>query len=92
MRTVAVSLGASRAALLASVFYASAVIVSAAPVLLGVVSFYYFPFVVITDAGLVLGSVQLLRDPSRDTSRTIKNRTLIWMLFGLLAFAAGRLF
>ncbi len=92
VRTLAVSLGAPRAALLASVFYVSAVTVSVAPVLLGVVSFYYFPFVVVTDAGLVLGSVQLLRDPSRDTSRTVKNRTLIWMLFGLLAFAAGRLF
>lgn len=91
VRTAAVSLGAPKAALLAAAFYVSAVVVSAAPVLLGIVSLYYVPFVVVTDAGLILGSVQLLRNPSRETSRTVKNRTLIWMLFGLLAFATGRL-
>jgi hypothetical protein len=33
----------------------------------------------------------LIRDHSRETSRRVKNQVLYWMLFGLLAFAAGSL-
>jgi len=47
--------------------------------------------VLITDAGLIYGAVTLLRDHSRETSRKVKNQVLYWMLFGLLAFAAGTL-
>ena len=91
VKTIAVSYGARAAAYLASAFYLVAAAASAAPILLGMVSIWYVPFVAVTDLGLIYGTVSLLRDPSRETSRRVKNQVLYWMLFGLLAFAAGSL-
>ena len=91
VKTIAVSYGARAAAYLASAFYLVAAAASAAPILLGMVSIWYVPFVAVTDLGLIYGTFSLLRDPSRETSRRVKNQVLYWMLFGLLAFAAGSL-
>jgi len=91
VRTIAVSFGSEKAAYLASLFYVVAVAASTAPILLGYVSYWYLPFVAVTDIGLLYGAVMLIRDHSRETSRRVKNQVLYWMLFGLLAFAAGSL-
>jgi geranylgeranylglycerol-phosphate geranylgeranyltransferase len=91
VRTIAVSFGPEKAAYLASFFYIVAVAASVAPILLGYVSYWYLPFVAVTDIGLLYGVVMLIRDHSRETSRRVKNQVLYWMLFGLLAFAAGSL-
>lgn len=91
VKTTAVSYGAKAAAHLASAFYLVAAAASAAPILLGMVSIWYVPFVAVTDLGLIYGTFSLLRNPSRETSRRVKNQVLYWMLFGLLAFAAGSL-
>lgn len=91
VKTIAVSHGAGRAAYLASALYLVAVAASSIPILLGLVSIWYVPFVAVTDLGLIHGAVSLLRDHSRESSRKVKNQVLYWMLFGLLAFAAGSL-
>jgi len=92
VRTLAVSLGPRAASLAAVFFYLLAVAASVFPLYLGLVSVWYVPFVVVTDFGLIYGSVILLREPSRENSRRVKNSVLYWMLMGLLAFAAGGLF
>jgi geranylgeranylglycerol-phosphate geranylgeranyltransferase len=91
VKTIAVSYGVERAAQLASAFYLVAAAASILPLLLNLVSLWYIPFVAVTDAGLIYGSITLLRDHSRETSRKVKKQVLYWMLFGLLAFAAGTL-
>ena len=91
VKTIAVAYGVDKAAYLASAFYLIAAAASILPPLLGLVSNWYLPFVMVTDAGLIYGTITLLRDHSRETSRKVKNQVLYWMLFGLLAFAAGTL-
>jgi geranylgeranylglycerol-phosphate geranylgeranyltransferase len=91
VKTIAVAYGVEKAAYLASAFYIVTVAASVLPLLLNLVTIWYVPFVLVTDAGLVYGAATLLRDHSRETSRKVKNQVLYWMLFGLLAFAAGTL-
>lgn len=91
VKTIAVVYGVDKAAYLAAAFYVIAATASVLPLLLNLVTVWYVPFVLITDAGLIYGAVTLLRDHSRETSRKVKNQVLYWMLFGLLAFAAGTL-
>jgi geranylgeranylglycerol-phosphate geranylgeranyltransferase len=89
VRTVAVSLGSRFAAVLSVVFYVSAVVLSVLPWKLGLVSAWFLPFVVVTDVGLIVSCVWLLRDFSRENAKQIKKLVLIWFIFGLLAFLAG---
>ncbi len=91
VKTIAVSYGMDKAAYLASAFYMVAAVASILPIMLNKVTWWYMPFVAVTDAGLIYSAVTLLRDHSRETSRKVKNQVLYWMLFGLLAFAAGTL-
>ncbi len=92
VRTVAVSKGASRAADIATLFFLGAVASSVLPVYFKLVSFWYIPFVVITDLGLILSSYQIVNDPTRETARSVKKRILYLMLIGLIGFAVGSLF
>lgn len=91
VQTIAVANGEQTAAQIASLFYTSAVLVSIYPVFAELVSLWYAPFVAITDIGLIYSSYQVLTDPSRETSRTVKNRILKLMIIGLIGFAAGSL-
>lgn len=91
VKTIAVTRGEKNAATIASVFFLSAVLVSIYPVISNLVSFWYIPFVTITDLGLVYSSYQVITDPTRETSRKVKTRILYLMLAGLLGFAAGSL-
>jgi geranylgeranylglycerol-phosphate geranylgeranyltransferase len=91
VKTIAVAYGVDKAAYIASAFYLIAVAASTLPLLLSLVSLWYLPFVAVTDAGLIYGTLTLLRDHSRESSRRVKKQVLYWMLFGLLAFAAGTL-
>jgi hypothetical protein len=56
---------------------------------LGLVSFWFVPFVLVTDAGLVFSSVWLLRDFSRENSRRVKRLVLVWFVVGLFGFLVG---
>jgi len=89
VKTIAVAYGVEKAAYLASIFFLAATAASILPLLLKLVTNWYLPLVAITDGGLIYSAAILLRDHSRETSRKIKNQVLYWMLFGILAFAAG---
>lgn len=91
VNTIAINHGVKTAANIASLFFLSAVLVSIYPLLRGLVSFWYIPFVVLTDLGFVYSGYQVISDPSRETSRTVKNRILFLMILGLIGFAAGSL-
>jgi geranylgeranylglycerol-phosphate geranylgeranyltransferase len=91
IRTIAVTSGEKNAASVASLFFLSAVLVSIYPIYSQLVSFWYIPFVAITDLGLIYSSYQVMSDPTRETSRQVKTRILYLMLVGLIGFAAGSL-
>lgn len=87
--TIAVLYGERAAAVVSSVFVVSAVAVTPLPWILGLVSQWYLPFVILTDVGLVWASVSLLRNYSRENARKVKNLILLWFILGLLAFVSG---
>jgi geranylgeranylglycerol-phosphate geranylgeranyltransferase len=89
VRTLAVRYGKRNAAIVASIFYASAVSLTPLPWFLSLVSFWFIPFVLATDVGFVVSSFMLVRDYSRENARKIKNLVLLWFILGLLAFAFG---
>jgi len=91
INTVAVSRGAEFASRVSVILYLSAVVVSILPVYLDMVSFWYIPFVAFTDLGLVYVSIRLVKEPSRENSRWVKNRVRVFMLSGLLGFLLGNL-
>jgi len=90
MKTIAVVYGERSAAILASVFFILSVLLSLAPPMIGIVSIWFIPFVAIADVGFVLSSAALIRRPTRQNARKIKNLILIWMMLGMIAFLAGK--
>ena len=89
VKTLAVRYGSKNAAIAAALFNLAAVSLSPLPLLLGLVSFWFIPFVLVTDVGLTSSSLMLLSDHSRQKARRVKNIALIWFIFGLLAYVAG---
>jgi len=89
VKTLAVRFGEKNAAIMAAVFYLSAVSLTPIPLSLDLVSLWFVPLVAITDVGLVASSVLLLKDHSREGARRIKNTVMLWLFVGLLAFVAG---
>ncbi len=93
IRTIAVSHGRTAAAYAGSSFYLSAVLLSILPMLFSppLVSAWFIPPVALADAGFILSSAKILRDPSKENARKVKNMSLLWMALGLIAFFAGNL-
>lgn len=89
IRTLAVRYGEKNAAVTAAVFYVSAVALTPFPPFLNLVSFWFIPFVLVTDVGLVLSSALLLKDCSRENARKIKKWVLLLFVVGLLAYVMG---
>ncbi|KPV64091.1 MAG: Digeranylgeranylglyceryl phosphate synthase [Candidatus Bathyarchaeota archaeon BA2] len=89
IRTIAVMYGEKDAAFASSIFFVSAVGLSPFPWLWGLVSNWFLPLVILTDIGLVVSSILLMRDYSEDNARKVKNLILVWFITGLLAFLAG---
>jgi geranylgeranylglycerol-phosphate geranylgeranyltransferase len=89
IRTVAVSRGVRTAAFTAIVLYLSAICISFLPLALGLVSFWYIPFVALTDIGFIHASIMLIINQDRENSRKVKNNILIWMIFGLVGSLTG---
>jgi geranylgeranylglycerol-phosphate geranylgeranyltransferase len=89
VKTLAVRYGEKTAAVVAALFYISAVLLSPIPWFLSHVSFWFIPFVALTDFGLVAASYMLIRDYSRENARRIKKLVLLWFIIGLLAFLLG---
>jgi len=89
VKTLAVRYGKKTAAVVATIFYLVAVLLTPLPWLLNLVSFWFIPIVVITDLGLVASSFMLLKDYSRENARKVKKIVLLWFITGLLAFVIG---
>jgi len=89
VKTLAVSFGEKTAAVAAALFYFSAVLLSLIPWSLNFVSFWFIPFVVLTDLGFAASSFMLLKDYSRENARKVKKIVLLWFILGLLAFVIG---
>jgi geranylgeranylglycerol-phosphate geranylgeranyltransferase len=89
VKTLAVQYGERNAAIVASLFYVSAVSLTPIPWLLSLVSFWFIPFVLVTDLGFAVSSFLLVRDYSRENARKIKNLVLLWFIIGLLAYVFG---
>lgn len=90
IKTMAVRFGEVKAALTAAFFFVFAVCLTSIPLILGIVSIWFVPFVLVTDVGLVWCSVSLIRNPARENARKIKRIVLILFIFGLLSFIAGQ--
>jgi geranylgeranylglycerol-phosphate geranylgeranyltransferase len=89
VKTLAVRFGERRAAVGAAVFYVFAVCLSPIPLVLNLVSFWFVPFVLVTDLGLLWCSLSLVKNPSRERARRIKKLVLVLFILGLLAFIFG---
>lgn len=91
VKTLAVRYGGRVAVFVAVIFYLSAVALSPIPWFLKLVSLWFIPFVVVTDLGLIVSSLMLAKDHSRETARKVKKTVLLWFVVGLLAFVFGAL-
>lgn len=91
IKTLAVHFGEKKAAVVSTVFYISAVALTSIPVILGLVSFWFIPFVLVTDIGLIACSATLLKNHSRENARKVKKLVLLFFLFGLVAYLFGAL-
>jgi geranylgeranylglycerol-phosphate geranylgeranyltransferase len=89
VKTLAVRFGEKKAAVIAVVFFVFAVSLSPLPLVLGLVSLWFVPLVLVTDFGLVGCSVLLVKNPSRENARHIKKMVLLLFIMGLLAFIFG---
>jgi geranylgeranylglycerol-phosphate geranylgeranyltransferase len=89
VQTLAVRYEEKTAAVVATLFYLSAVLLSPLPWFLNRVSIWFLPLVAITDFGLVASSVSLLKNYSRENARKVKRMVLLWFTTGLLAFILG---
>jgi len=89
VKTLAVRYGERAAAVAAAVFYLSAVSLTPLPWYLGIVTFWFIPFVLVTDVGFAVFSFLLVKDYSRENARRTKNLVLLAFILGLLAFVFG---
>jgi len=91
VRSVAATKGNLIAARYGAAFFLCAVVLSALPLLLGLVSYLYVPLVTICDLGFLLTTYSILSSPSPKTAKRNKKYVLLWMTFGLFAFLMGTL-
>ncbi|MBS7624182.1 MAG: geranylgeranylglycerol-phosphate geranylgeranyltransferase [Candidatus Bathyarchaeia archaeon] len=89
IKTLALLYGSRRAAQSASAFFISAVLLSPIPLIFGLASIWFLPPLITTDIGFIYSSIRLLRSPTRENARKVKNTVLIWMAVGLIAFISG---
>jgi len=87
VKTLAVRYGEKKASYVALSFFFAAVLLSFIPPMTGMANLWYTALVSITDALLVLLSLQLVREPTRHNAKKVKNRVLAAMAIGLAAFA-----
>lgn len=89
IKTMAVRFGEQKAAFSAAFFFLFAVGLTIIPVVFNLVSFWFIPFVLVTDVGLIWCSISLVTKPVRENARKIKKLVLFLFIFGLLSFIAG---
>jgi geranylgeranylglycerol-phosphate geranylgeranyltransferase len=86
IKTLALSYGTKKAAIIASLFYISAIILSILPIIVKEVGLFYLFTIIFVDLGLIYCSIKILRSQERAIAIDVKNKTLIFMLLALLAF------
>jgi len=91
IKTIAVTYGERTAAVAAAVFSFLTVSLSPLPWLWALVSDWFLPPVILTDIGMLVSSIMLLRNYSRKNAKRIKNLSLVWFTTGLVAFILGTL-
>jgi len=91
IKTIAVTYGERTAAAAAAVFSFLAVCLSPLPWLWALVSDWFLPPVLLTDIGMLVSSIMLLRNYSRKNAKRIKNLSLVWFTTGLVAFILGKM-
>jgi geranylgeranylglycerol-phosphate geranylgeranyltransferase len=89
VRTLAVSKGLGIASKTGALFFVVAVLLSAIPITLKMVSWLYVPIVLACDLGFLYSAYSIVKDPSPKNALRSKNHALVWMLLGLIAFIAG---
>jgi geranylgeranylglycerol-phosphate geranylgeranyltransferase len=89
IKTIAVRYSSKTASLVAVLFYTLAVSLTPIPLILGLVSFWFIPIIIVTDAAFLISSVFLLKNYSRENARKIKNLILLCFGLGLLSFLIG---
>jgi len=89
VRTLAVSKGLGIASKTGALFFVMAVLLSAIPITLKMVSWLYAPIVLACDLGFLYSAYSIIKDPSPKNALRSKNHALVWMLLGLIAFIAG---
>jgi len=89
IKTIAVNYGDRIAAVTGAFFSFLAVSLSPLPWIWGLVSDWFIPPVILTDIGLIVSAILLLRNYSRKNAKKIKNLSLVWFVTGLLAFILG---
>jgi geranylgeranylglycerol-phosphate geranylgeranyltransferase len=92
IKTIAVIHGPRKASIVAAALYIIAVGLSFIPLILGMVTMIYVPFVLVSDIGFVSSSITLIGKYDFEHAAQIKRIVLIWMFFGLLAFIAGNIY
>ena len=88
-RTIAIQSGAQVAANLSAVFYIIPIIISLVVWAFGVLSEYYLPVVILADLGFLWSALSLIQNSSETNATRIKNRVLLSMFLGLIAFVIG---
>ncbi|MEM2849534.1 MAG: geranylgeranylglycerol-phosphate geranylgeranyltransferase [Candidatus Bathyarchaeia archaeon] len=86
INTIAVKYGSRIASYVAITLYLSAVLITPLPALISNPSLGYLFTVALTDVGFIASSIIILKNPSREKARKVKNTVVLWMLLGLLAF------
>ena len=89
VRTLAVSKGLDTASKTGALFFVVAVLLSAIPIMLRLVSWLYVPIVLACDLGFLYSAYSIVKDHSPKNALRSKNQALVWMLLGLIAFIAG---
>ena len=89
VRTIAVLHGPKVAAGISAGLFLSAALLSFVPLALGRLSLLYFPGIFLADLGFVYSASRLIANQDPESVKRIKNRVLLWMLFGLIGFLLG---
>ena len=91
IKTLAATLGSYKTSIIATLFFLSAVALSFLPAILNLISLVYIPIVAFSDIGFIYLSLSLMKNHSSEKAKAIKNKILLFMFIGLIAFIAGSL-
>ncbi|MBS7658416.1 MAG: UbiA family prenyltransferase [Candidatus Bathyarchaeia archaeon] len=91
IKTLAATIGAYKASITAILFFLIAIILSFIPAILNFTSLIYIPIVAFSDLGFIVSSISLIKNQSIKNAKKVKNRILLFMFIGLIAFIVGSL-